>query len=125
MSKPDQWVNVLLAIIIVMHISILIIGIVIHKLPVLIPLLNIAVALWVIIYWIQKQLRMQEYFIDMQEMTMLATEVVVIITGVYFIGTAHRDQWLKVMQYIVFGIHLVLLLLLLVFMFTFKIKRLI
>lgn len=125
MSKPDQWVNVLLAIIIVMHISILIIGIVIHKLPVLIPLLNIAVALWVIIYRIQKQLRMQEYFIDMQEMTMLATEVVVIITGVYFISTAYKDQWLKVLQYIIFGIHLVLLLLLLVFMFTFKIKRLI
>jgi len=124
MNKSDQWVNVMLAILILIHVSILIIGLVIHKLPVLIPLLNIAVAFSIIIYWIQKQLRIEQHFNDMREMIVLGMEVIVIATAVYFINTLHRDQWLKVMQYVIFGIHLTCLLLFLIFMVTFKMKRL-
>ena len=124
MNKSDQWVNVMLAILILIHVSILIIGLVIHKLPVLIPLLNIAVAFSIIIYWIQKQLRIEQHFNDMREMIVLGMEVIVIATAVYFINTLHRDQWLKVMQYVIFGIHLICLLLFLIFMLTFKMKRL-
>ena len=125
MMKSDQWVNVVLVVLITIHLSILIIGMVIHKLPVLIPSLNMLVAFAVIIYWIQKQLRLQQHFIDMQEVIMLGAEIVVIATVIYFIKTSNRDYWLKVMQYIFFGIHLTIFVLFLIFMFTFKIKRLI
>jgi len=125
MMKSDQWVNVVLVVLITIHLSILIIGMAIHKLPVLIPSLNMLVAFAVIIYWIQKQLRLQQHFIDMQEVIMLGAEIVVIATVIYFIKTSNRDYWLKVMQYIFFGIHLTIFVLFLIFMFTFKIKRLI
>ncbi len=125
MSKSDQWVSILVVILIVMHLSGLIIGLVIHKLPVLIPLLNMAVAFSIIIYWIQKQLRIMQHYIDTQEMIMLGAEVVVIATAVYFINTAYQHQWVKILQYVFFGIHLAALLLFIVFMLTFKINRLI
>jgi hypothetical protein len=124
MNKSDQWVNVMLAILILIHFSILIIGLIIHKLPVLIPLLNIAVAFSIIVYWIQKQLRIEQHFIDVKEMIVLGMEAVVIATAVYFTNTAQRDQSLKVMQYIIFGVHLTCLVLFIVFMLTFKMKRL-
>ncbi len=123
MNKSDQWVNVIMVILILIHFSILVIGLVIHKLPVLIPLLNIAIAFSIIIYWIQKQLRIEQHFIYMREMIVLGMEVIVIATAVYFINTVHRAHWLKLMQYIVFTIHLACLLLFLLFMLTFKMKR--
>lgn len=125
MSRSDQWVSILIAMLILIHLSVLIIGLIIHKLPVLIPLLNIAVAFSIIIYWIQKQLRIMQHYIDTQEMVILGAEVVVIATAVYFINTAYQHQWVKILQYIFFGIHLAALLLFVVFMLTFKINRLI
>jgi len=124
MSRSDQWVNILLAVLVILYFSILIIGLILHKLPVLIPLLNIAVALLIIVYWIQKQLRIDQHFIEGREMLVLGIEMLVIATAIYFVNTAHRYHWLKIIQFWIFGIHLVLLLLFIVFMLTFKMNRL-
>ena len=125
MNKSDQWINILLMILIIIHVSFLFLGIMFNKLPLLLPTLNATVAFSVLIYWIQKQLRIQQHIIDMQEMMVLGMEAVVIVTAGYFVFTAMRPNVLKVLQYIFFGIHLTALVLFLVFMLTFKIKRLI
>jgi hypothetical protein len=124
MSRSDQWANILLELLVILYFSILIIGLIIRKLPVLIPLLNIAVALLIIVYWIQKQLRIDQHFIETRELVVLGIETLIIATATYFINTAHRYYWLKIIQYWVFGIHLALLLLFIVFMLTFKMNRL-
>ena len=124
MSK-DQWIPVALVVSILLHVSILIIGLVTRELSYLTTLLNLAAALSIILYWAQKQLRIRQHTLELREIIVLCLETAVIGCALYSITTKQWDTWLRIIQYIVFGIHLSAILFLFVFMLTFKIKRLI
>lgn len=124
MSKSDQWINIILVVIILVYLSILTVALVYHKISWLTQL-NIVSALSVIFYWIQKQFRISQHTIDPLEIAVLCFEVAVIGVAVYSILNKQSVNWLIIIQKIVFGIHLSAMILFLVFMLTFKINRLI
>ena len=124
MSK-DQWINLSLLVSIAAYISILIIGLVNQKLSYLTAMLNLITALSILFYWIQKEIRIQQHMTELREIVVLCFEVIVIGCVVYSLATKQWSHWIRIVHYVVFGIHLLALLLFLIFMLTFKMKRLI
>lgn len=124
MSKSDQWISIFIAFLILIHLSVLIISIVYHKISWM-PVLNLLAALAVILYWVQKQFSISHHILYSSELAVLGFEVAVIAFAVYSILNKQNVNWLMIIQKTVFGIHLSVLVLFLVFMLTFKINRLI
>jgi hypothetical protein len=105
--------------------SILVIGYFTAKFTYLAAVLNAAAGISIILYWIIRQLQIEQHYFESREIIVLLFEVLVIAAAVFYIATSQKQNWLRVMQYIFFGIHLVTLLLGLIFMLTFKMKKLI
>lgn len=124
MSRPDQWICVAIGTIILVHISIWIVGLVTYKLPFLISILNLALGVGVILYWIYNQLRIVQHIFEAREFVVLGLEALVVAFATYSLITRQYGAWLKWIQYVTFGIHLAILIIFLLFMLTFKMKRL-
>jgi hypothetical protein len=124
MSKPDQWVIITIGLLILLHLSVLAIGYFTARFAYLSAVQNAAAGVSIILYWAIRQLQIEQHTIETRELIVLLFEVVVIAAAVFYIGTSQRDSWLRVMQYIFFGIHLLALVLGLIFMLTFKMNKL-
>lgn len=124
MSKSDQWISIFIVFLILIHLSVLIVSMVYHKISWM-PVLNLLAALAVILYWVQKQISISHQRLYSSELAALGFEVAVITFAVYSILNKQSVNWLTVLQKTVFGIHLSVLVLFLIFMLTFKINRLI
>ena len=75
-------------------------------------------------YWVIKQLQIQQHHVELREMLVLGIEVLIFFVAVYAIVSGNKYKWMTTMQYILFGIHLLVLVIAVVFMFTFKINKL-
>lgn len=107
------------------HLTVLVIGMVINYLAVLFPLVNGLSAAAFICWWIWKQARINQHIFEQRELVVLGFELLVLCGSLYFIFTRKNGIAAKSLQYIVFGIHASCLIGLLVFMLTFKMRRLI
>lgn len=123
MSKPDQWVIIIIGILILLHLSVLAIGYFTARFSWLAALLNTAVAVSVILYWVIKQIQVEQHTIELREMIVLLFEAGVIAAAVYYLAAA-KPGWAGVSQVIVWGIHLAVLILGLIFMLSFKMNKL-
>ena len=124
MSKADQWLTIALWAGVLTHVMVLIIGLATSRFAFLATVINLIVGLSVLVYWVQKQLRIEYHIFEMREWLALGFEVVVVGTAVYSIATKQWTSGVRISHYIFFGIHLLALLLALVFALTFKMKRL-
>ena len=124
MVKTDQWVIITIILLILVHLSIWAIGHFTHKFAYLAAILNIAAGASVILYWVIRQMQIEQHFIESREIMVLLFEVVVIVLAVMYLLATQKSQGLKVMQAIFFGLHLTVLVLGLVFMLTFKMNKL-
>ena len=86
---------------------------------------NLVAGLSVLIYWVQKQLLIKQHLFGITEILALVFEMIVIASAIYFLVSKKAGNWVVILQYVFFGIHLLVLVLLFVFMLTFKMKRLI
>ena len=125
MSKSDQGVIITIGLLILLHLSILTIGYFTAKFTWLAAVMNLAAGVSIILYWTIRQIQIEQHTIEGREIIVLLVEVLVISAALFYIVTNQKDNWLKVMQYIFFGIHLLALLLGLIFMLTFKMNKLI
>ena len=123
-SKSNQDVVVIMLVLVLLYLAVWAIGYFTHKLPSFISALNITTALAVVGYWTIRQFQLQQHYFELREIVVLGIEVIIFITAVYTIASGFKYKWITTMQYLVFGIHLLLLLLGLIFMFTFKINKL-
>lgn len=125
MSKSDQWVIIVIGLLILLYLSILIIGYFTGRFSYLSALLNAATGTSIVLYWAIRQLQIEQHIIETREIVVLLFEVLVIAGAVFYVAGNQKHNWLRVMQCIFFGIHLAVLLLGLIFMLTFKINKLI
>jgi hypothetical protein len=124
MSKSDQWVNIILIGTIILYLAIWAIGYKTHKFAYFASILNLVSGGIILLYWVIRQMQITQHIFEMREMLGLLFEVVVIACAILYILSSQRTGGLKVMQYIFFGIHLIVLVLGLVFMMTFKMNKL-
>ena len=125
MRRTDQWVITIVVILILIQSCVLTIGSVIHKLSYLTSLFNLVAGLSILIYWIQKQIRIDQHIIEAREIMVLGFEIVMAGLALYSIITNQWNSWFRIVQYIFFYAHLLALLLFLIFMLFFKMNRLI
>ena len=125
MLTANQITNIILIVLIGIHFSVLIVGIKMSRAGFYISILNLVAGVSVLFYWIQKQLRITQHLFDTAEILMIGFEMIIIASGVYLLVSKKAGNWIVIMQYVFFGIHLLALLLFFVFMLCFKMKRLI
>lgn len=124
MSRSDQGVLFIALAAAGTHISAFIAGLVTNRLPYFMSILNLVCSLVLVLYWIQKQVRITQHIFETREMLVLGLEVTVVAVSVYSLASNNWNTSLKVFQYIVSGIHLLVLLAFILFMLTFKMKKL-
>ena len=124
MNKSDQWVNLVIVIFILIYLAVLIIGNFTHKFASLAAMLNMATGASVILYWVIRQLQIQQHYFDNREIMLLFFEAMVIILAAMYIFSVQKNHGVKVMQSIFFGIHFIVLVAGLLFMLTFKMTKL-
>ncbi len=125
MSRLDQWANIILIGSIILYLAIWAIGYKTHKFAYFASVLNLVSGGVILLYWFIRQMQITQHIYEMREMLGLLFEVVVIACAIMYILSSQRTGGLKIMQYVFYGIHLIVLVLGLVFMMTFKITRLI
>ena len=124
MNKADQWVNIVLWVCLLVHVVVLIVGLTSNRLSFLSAWINLIIALSILLYWVQKQLRIEYHIFELREWIVLGTEVVVAATSMYLIITKQWAGGVRILAYIFFGLHLLVLILMAVFALTFKMNRL-
>ena len=123
--KQSQSVLIILIAIIILFLTVLIIGYKTNQLAFLIPLLNLVSASTLLFYWLQKQIQIRQHIFELREMVVLSLEMLVVGSAIYSIVSHQNQNWLRIIQYLFYAIHLLCLILFLVFLLTFKMKRLI
>ena len=124
MSSSDKRISVALAVFISIS-SILFVSELATSSPTSkIGFLNLAVSLSLILYWAQKQIRITHHFIELREVVVLCFEAAVVGCSIYSIFIEEQISWLRMVHFIVAGIHLLALLAFFVLMLTLKIKKL-
>jgi len=124
MSKADQWVVILVLAVLMIHVFVLIAGLVTNRLSYFAGIVNLIMGMSVLIYWVQKQLRIEYHIFEMREWMVLLFEAAVAGISIYSILAVQWTTGFRVLQYIFFGVHSLILILLLIFMLTFKMDRL-
>ena len=125
MPNSNQSVLIILIAIIAVFLAVLILGYKTNQLTFLIPLLNLASGSSLLIYWIQKQIRITQHIFELREISVLGFEMIVVGCAFYALMSKAEYPWLRVLHYVFWTIHFLCLGVFLVFMLTFKIKRLI
>jgi|GEM_PF-1463474 len=125
MNKADQPIIFILILLIAVHLSIAVLGFVKGRFLFYASILNFTSGLLIIIYWLQKQLRVQQHIFEQREFVVLNLELIMIFFAVAFFFTNRYATFFKLVQYSFFTVHLLLLITGLIFMLTFKMNKLI
>ena len=125
MPNSNQSVLIILIAITALFLTVLIIGYKTNQIAFLIPLLNLVSGSSLLIYWVQKQVRMTQHIFELREISVLIFEMIVIGCAFYALMSKAEYPWLRLLQYVFWTLHFFCLLAFLVFMLTFKMKRLI
>lgn len=124
MSRSDQWLTIFVVTVALIHVAAFFTGSVTQKLFFPLAIVNLVSGSSILIYWIQKQLRITQHIFEGREMAVLGLEAVIVFVTAYSLASNHWTSWTRVFQYIVFGIHVIILLLFIIFILTFRMKRL-
>jgi len=125
MLASNHITNIILIVLIIIHFSVLTVGIKTNRTGFYLSMWNLVAGLSVLIYWIQKQLQITQHLFGTTEILALVFEMIVIASAIYLLVSKKANNWVVILQYVFFGIHLLALVLFFVFMLTFKMKRLI
>jgi hypothetical protein len=124
MSKSDLWINIAIVALIVIHLLVWVIGYKTNKLYSCITWLNLLAGLSVCFYWVQHEIKITQHSFEAREMWVLSLEVALVGGALFSLATHQYNIFLKIIQYLFFGVHLTILIGFLFFMLTFKMNRL-
>lgn len=125
MSISDYWIKLALIVSVLIYLGTLITGLMTHKLAQYVLIVNTLSGLAVLIYWVQKQLRISQHIFEAREMFFLGFEALVVIAAIYSLLSSTGGSWLKITQYVFFAMQFICLLVLLAFFLFFKMNKLV
>ncbi|MEO6667927.1 MAG: hypothetical protein ABIN36_00540 [Ferruginibacter sp.] len=124
MLKTDKTTKIFLFTAIAVYIAVFIIGIGDGTLK-YISIINAITSGSVPLYWVNKQLRITQHIFELREAIVLSAETLFTTTAVYTIFSNPTNSFLHVLQYLIYGMHFIVLLLFAIYLLTCKINRLI
>jgi len=122
MSTSDKQLSVVVALVALLHAAILIMELVSSGLGV-VAYLNLTASVSLLLYWAQKQIRIQQRLLELREVVVLAFETAVAGCSVYTLIEG-PVKWLWVTHVVISGVHFLAVLAFFIFMLTFRMKRL-
>ncbi|WP_282165200.1 hypothetical protein [Cellulophaga baltica] len=120
----DTTVNVVIVLILICHLAALILGYKMEKTTLFISYLNAIVVVGILIFWINKNLNIQEHYFEFREACALCVEACILIFALYSITGYSTNTYVKVINYVGFGLHVLATLGMLIFMSVFKMNKL-
>ncbi|MFT4847534.1 MAG: hypothetical protein ACI83B_000053 [Sediminicola sp.] len=120
----DTTVNLAIVIILICHLVCITIGYKMEKTTLFISYLNAIVVIGILIFWVNKNLYIQEHYFEFRESCALCLEACILTFALYSIIGFHNNTYVKVINYIGFGLHLLATTGMLIFMTVFKMNRL-
>ncbi|HEY5749745.1 MAG TPA: hypothetical protein VIU12_26935 [Chryseolinea sp.] len=122
MSTSDKQISVAVALIVLIHAAVLIMKLVSSSVGIIVYL-NLTVSVSLLLYWTQKQIRIQQHVVELREVVVLAFEAVVAGFSVYAL-MEEPVRWLRVMHVVISGVHFLAVLGFFIFMLTFRMRKL-
>ena len=123
-TNTDQFVKLVLGLCIIIHFAVFILAFTSKRFLQFVSLLNGTVAFSLLFYWIRKQAIINQHFFDIKEITVVLAELTLLVVSIFSIFKHTDQQWVKVIQYVFFGLHIVALILFTCFMLFFKMNKL-
>ncbi|MBL0745860.1 hypothetical protein [Chryseolinea lacunae] len=122
MSNSDKQACGALASIILIHVAVLLTGLLTSRFFVIVYL-NLTASVSLLIYWAQKQIRIQQHIVERREILVLGFEVLIAGYSIFTL-TAEPTCTLTAVHVVLLSIHLIALFAFFIFMLTFRIKKL-
>jgi predicted transporter len=110
--------------ILICHLVAVVVGYKILKTTVLMSYVNAVVAISVFIFWTNKNLSIEQHYFDIREAFALGFEVCILIFALYSIAGYHHNTYVKVLNYIGFGLHVLVAIGMLLYILTFQMNTL-
>tara|TARA_R110002073_G_scaffold335987_1_gene529745 strand:+ start:7851 stop:8222 length:372 start_codon:yes stop_codon:yes gene_type:complete len=120
----DINVSTALIVIIICHLATIIIGYKMQKTTLLISCLNAVIVIGIFIFWAINSHNIKEHNLEFREFFVIGLEACILIFALYSIIGFYNKTYVKIINYIGFGIHLLATIGMLYFMLTFKFNRL-
>tara|TARA_R110000868_G_scaffold45958_5_gene152207 strand:+ start:16287 stop:16679 length:393 start_codon:yes stop_codon:yes gene_type:complete len=120
----DTYISIALILILICHLAAFIIGYKMHKTTLIISYINAIVVLGILIFWVNKNLNIQQHHFEFREALALCLEACILIFALFYIVGFHMNSYIKVINYIGFALHLLATIGLLIFILVFKFNRL-
>nr|WP_321231109.1 hypothetical protein [uncultured Psychroserpens sp.] len=119
-------INIIIAMIIVLicHLASIIVGYKMQKTALIISYLNTIIAIGVFIFWIISSLNIKQHNFEFRELFVIGLEACIFIFALYSIIGFHKKTYVKIINYIGFGIHLLVTVGMLYYILAFKFDRL-
>ena len=119
----DVNVSTVIIIILICHLATIAIGYKIQKTTLLISYLNVVVVIGIFIYFAINTLNIEQHNFELRELFVIGLEACILISALYSIIGFHNKTYVKVINYIGFGIHLLATTGMFYFMLTFKLNK--
>lgn len=120
----DKYVNLVIVLILICHLIAFIIGQKMQKTALLISYVNAIVVICILVFWVNKNLNIQEHYFEFKEVLVLCLEACVLIFALCSIVGFYNNSYVKVINYIAFGLHVLAAMGMLIFMLVFKYNKL-
>lgn len=120
----DTTVTVAIVIVLICHVVSIAIGYKMEKTTLFISYLNAIVVIGILIFWVNKNLNIQQHHFEFRESAALCLEACILVFALYSIIGFHNNAFVKVINYVGFGLHLLATIGMLIFMSVFKMDKL-
>jgi len=110
--------------ILICHLAIITFGYILQKTTLFISYLNAVIVIGIFIFWAINSLNVKHHNLEFRELFVLCFEACILIFALYSIIVFHTKTYVKVINYIGFGIHLLATIGMLYYILTFKFNRL-
>ncbi|TYB72671.1 hypothetical protein ES676_10885 [Bizionia saleffrena] len=120
----DIYVSTALISLLICHLAAIIIGYQMHKQTLIMSYLNMGIAIGAFVFWAITSLNIKQHNFQFIELLALFIEACILIFAFVSIIGFHNKTAVKVINFIGFGIHLLVTTGMLIYMLTFKFNRL-
>ncbi|MCK0157901.1 hypothetical protein MWU65_11960 [Cellulophaga sp. F20128] len=124
MVLNDLTVSTILIVVLICHLATLIVGYKKQRTSVFISYLNAVMGVGLIVFWAIDGLTVKPHTLEVSELVVLGLEVCIILFALYTIFSRHTKTYIKAINYIGFGMHVLATSGMLYFLTTFKLDKL-
>lgn len=120
----DIYIKAVIISVLICHLATITIGYKMQKTTLLISYLNTVIGIGLFIFWAITGPNIMQHNFEFREVVVLCMEACILIFALYSIIGFHNKTYVKVLNFIGFGIHLLVTIGMLYFMLAFKMNKL-